>query len=172
MFPAPYIEFLVHFNCDRDFFECHEILEEHWKETEPGCKDSIWVAFILLAVSSYHYRRGNLKGAMKTHNKSSEMFMTAHTETFEKLGIDKDRLEEELEVRLSAMESGIPYRDFDIPINDKELLKKCVQECNLRNYSWGVASDLNNAAIIHKHLLRDRTDVIREREAAKKEKQK
>ena len=27
-FPLKYIDFLVHFHGDRDYFECHEILEE------------------------------------------------------------------------------------------------------------------------------------------------
>lgn len=32
MYPPEYIEFLYHFHCDRDYFECHEILEELWKK--------------------------------------------------------------------------------------------------------------------------------------------
>ncbi|PAD68333.1 hypothetical protein CHH83_14265, partial [Bacillus sp. 7586-K] len=32
MYDQEYIDFLVHFHCDRDYFECHEILEEHWKK--------------------------------------------------------------------------------------------------------------------------------------------
>lgn len=32
MYPAEYLEYLVYFHADRDYFECHEILEEYWKE--------------------------------------------------------------------------------------------------------------------------------------------
>ena len=70
MYPKEYIQFLTHFNGDRDYFECHEILEEYWKKSNDLKKDSIWVGFILLAVSRYHHRRGNFKGAKRTLEKA------------------------------------------------------------------------------------------------------
>ena len=59
-FPQKYIEYLVHFHGDRDYFECHEILEEYWKKIDNGNKESIWVGLIQLAVANYHHRRKNL----------------------------------------------------------------------------------------------------------------
>ena len=34
MYSQAYIDYLVHFHGDRDYFECHELLEEHWKKTK------------------------------------------------------------------------------------------------------------------------------------------
>jgi len=31
MYPEPYLEYLIQFHAERDYFECHEILEEYWK---------------------------------------------------------------------------------------------------------------------------------------------
>lgn len=33
MYPEAYIEYLAEFHGSRDYFECHELLEEHWKKT-------------------------------------------------------------------------------------------------------------------------------------------
>lgn len=32
LYPTAYIKYLFHFHTDRDYFECHELLEEHWKQ--------------------------------------------------------------------------------------------------------------------------------------------
>lgn len=74
MYPDAYIQFLVHFHGDRDYFECHEILEEYWKETIKGDKQSIWVGLIMLAVSNYHFRRNNNSGAQRTLQKAISIF--------------------------------------------------------------------------------------------------
>ena len=36
MYPTEYIQFLIHFHGDYDYFECHEILEEYWKTKPRG----------------------------------------------------------------------------------------------------------------------------------------
>lgn len=53
MYPKAYIEYLVHFHSDRDYFECHEILEEHWKQDG---RNKGWLVLIQTAVAFYHYR--------------------------------------------------------------------------------------------------------------------
>lgn len=35
MYPEAYVAFLHEFHTTRDYFECHEILEEYWKEDPP-----------------------------------------------------------------------------------------------------------------------------------------
>ncbi|KPC99353.1 hypothetical protein LR69_02339 [Geobacillus sp. BCO2] len=62
MYPNAYIEYLVHFHSDRDYFECHEILEEHWKQDG---RNKGWLVLIQMAVAFYHYRRGNTSGALR-----------------------------------------------------------------------------------------------------------
>ncbi|WP_133174958.1 DUF309 domain-containing protein, partial [Heyndrickxia sporothermodurans] len=68
--PEAYIEYLVHFHGDRDYFECHELLEEHWKLTDIKNRHSVWVGLIQLAVSQYHYRRSNIVGAIRLMKKA------------------------------------------------------------------------------------------------------
>lgn len=36
MYPTEYIQFLIHFHGDYDYFECHEILEGYWKTKPRG----------------------------------------------------------------------------------------------------------------------------------------
>lgn len=86
-FPTSYIQYLAHFHGDRDYFECHETLEEYWKATDAGNKKSIWVALILLAVSTYHHRRNNFPGAIRTLTKAEEIFSETKEATA-RLGID------------------------------------------------------------------------------------
>ena len=61
-----FVQFIVYFNENQDYFECHEVLEELWKKKEPLDKDHWLVALILLSTGLYHWRRGNRKGAEKT----------------------------------------------------------------------------------------------------------
>ena len=72
-YPEDYLSFLVHFHGTRDYFECHEILEEYWKETAPKERDSHWVGLIQIAVALYHERRGNKQGATRTLTKAIEI---------------------------------------------------------------------------------------------------
>ena len=71
MYPTEYIQFLIHFHGDYDYFECHEILEEYWKTKPRGNRDHYLVGLIQIAVSLYHHRRSNWNGAEddeKRHN--------------------------------------------------------------------------------------------------------
>lgn len=65
MYPKAYIQFLIHFHGDYDYFECHEVLEEYWKLKPRGKRDHHWVGLIQIAVSLYHQRRLNWNGAAK-----------------------------------------------------------------------------------------------------------
>src|SRR4051812_35918732 len=87
MYPEAFVHYMAHFHGDRDYFECHEILEEHWKEHDKGNKDSIWVAFIQLAVGCYHHRRGNVSGASRTLQKALAIFVNKESE-IDCLGVD------------------------------------------------------------------------------------
>ncbi|MGJ7919926.1 DUF309 domain-containing protein [Neobacillus sp. LXY-4] len=165
MYPSAYIQFLVHFHSDRDYFECHEILEEYWKETANQDKHSIWVGFILLAVSNYHYRRGNLSGAARTLSKSLAIFQ-GQEQTAHQLGINLTSLIPFLEERLIHIKSGFPYSSFNLPISDPGLLRECQQLTFAKGLKWGVDSNLDNKELIHRHALRDRSDVIQERSVA------
>jgi predicted metal-dependent hydrolase len=157
--------YLVHFHGDRDYFECHEILEEYWKMHDSGNKESIWVGLIQLAVSCYHHRRNNFQGAKKTLNKALTVFLKEKAQ-INSLGLDEPMLISLVTERLKVIEQKKAYQSFNIPINDRSLLECCMKECHILNLDWGQCSDLKNIHLIDRHKLRDRTDVIEERESA------
>lgn len=72
--------------------------------------------------------------------------------------------------RVIHIHSGLPYTSFNIPLIDQNLLAKCKTICKEKGHAWGMESNLEEDNLIHRHLLRDRSEVIQEREIAKKEK--
>jgi uncharacterized protein len=162
LYPRDYIKFLVHFHADRDYFECHEILEEYWKTETEGHKDSIWVGFILLAVSTYHHRRSNFAGAKRTLEKALRIF-SQHDNEISKFGLDKVSLFPLLHELLAAIEKQKPYQSFNLPINDSILLEQCKAECGTLGFVWGKESEISDKELVNRHSLRDRTPVIQDR---------
>ena len=163
-YPNEYIEYLAHFHGDQDFFECHEILEEYWKEVDPGNKESIWVSFILMAVSCYHHRRGNFNGARKTLEKSITMFQQGNW-NWSLYGLDEHILLIRMQDRLLDIKNQLPYKPLSLPINDSTLEKQCVKRCQSLGMQWK-SGDTPADTIVHRHLTRDRSEVITERNAA------
>jgi uncharacterized protein len=162
LYPDEYIQFLTHFHGDRDYFECHEVLEEYWKKTDPGNKDSIWVGLILMAVSTYHHRRKNFNGAKRTLEKALIIFEKQHDD-LKKLGLDKLQLKQILHKQLITIIKKHPYKSFHLPISDRVLLEQCIAVCHHSNIRWGQESDISNINLVQRHKLRDRTNVIQER---------
>ncbi|WP_134699128.1 DUF309 domain-containing protein [Ammoniphilus sp. YIM 78166] len=166
IYPQEYIRYLVHFHGDRDFFECHEILEEYWKSQEP--RSDIWVALIQLAVGLYHHRRGNLVGAKK--------MIESHLNRLDprdcgQLGLDYQQLTELVRDRLDEIALERPYRELNLPLVDSELLARCQAECKKRGFEWQGESS-TDPELVHRHSLRDRSDVIQAREMERLKRQK
>ncbi|WP_312092450.1 DUF309 domain-containing protein [Niallia sp.] len=170
MYPKEYMQFLVHFHGDQDFFECHEILEEYWKKVDSRNKESIWVGFILMAVSAYHHRRENFKGAKKTIIKSWQL-LEKHKESISKLGLDETSLIDLLKNQEKHIEQSHNFRPYHLPISDKLLEKKCVKLAQSMGVSWKNRDGIP-IEIIHRHLTRDRSLVIMERNEALKKKKR
>ncbi|MDP4083810.1 MAG: DUF309 domain-containing protein [Bacillota bacterium] len=166
MYPREYIHYLVHFHCDRDYFECHEILEEYWKRVDKGNKFSIFIAFIQLAVSNYHHRRDNFEGAKKTLKKAIYLFQLNKSKISE-LGLDSTSLFQIITSQLIRIEKRLPYESYEFPFADPSLLNDCINICKQHGLTWGMPSNLSNLQLVHRHLLRDRSNVIQERENAK-----
>lgn len=169
VYPKEYIKFLVHFNGDRDYFECHEILEEYWKASTNMKKDSIWVGFILLAVSRYHHRRRNFNGAKRTLEKAASILLL-HEKEVGILGLDIQVLFPQISKLFDEINKERDYQSINLPVTNPILLEACIQECNVRGFLWGKDSNLDNESLVHKHKLRDRTSVIEERMEALKNK--
>jgi predicted metal-dependent hydrolase len=162
LYPSEYIQFLAHFHGDRDYFECHELLEDYWKQTDSRNKDSIWVGFILLSVSAYHHRRNNFSGAIRTLIKALRIF-EFQPDTLTKLGLNKVKLIQLLKEQASALQNGEAYRSYSLPICDPSLTELAAKACEQQGFFWGNESDMTNKFIIDRHKLRDRTSVIEER---------
>ena len=162
MYPSAYIDYLIHFHGDRDYFECHEELEEHWKQDQRGERKVYWVGLIQLAVSLYHHRRENFNGAYRML--SSAINIIKHEKVaIIGLGLKFDDLLSIMTNRLLEIENKEKFTDINLPICDNELLNKCLSVSQELGLTWGDESN-QDSAIIHKHKLRDRSEVIAERE--------
>ena len=159
-YPDAYVHYLRHFHQTRDFFECHELLEEYWKENPDNVHKDTWVGLIQLAVALYHERRGNLRGAQKMLESGTRILEEADLVS---LGINKRALIEQLKQRLTqyADDPVRAYQDMDIPVTDAALIQYVGN---------AIKSTQIDPYIVHKHTRRDRTDVIsaRNRELMKK----
>lgn len=162
MYPKAYIQYLSHFHGDRDYFECHEVLEEHWKQNPPHMRKRYWVGFIQLAVALYHQRRGNYNGAYKMI-KSAISILKDERESIEGLGLSYEKLLQQLKALLYEIKLQNVYTSIDLPIIDPNLLTTCIDYCNSLGVEWKQRENPANEAIIHKHKMRDRSDIVNER---------
>ncbi|WP_274365270.1 DUF309 domain-containing protein [Paenibacillus thermotolerans] len=164
-YPQAYIDFLVRFHGDRDFFECHELLEDYWKE-HPECPfRQVWVGLIQAAVGLYHQRRGNFRGAVKSFAGS---IRNSDPALLRELGIDADDWLKRLAERRALLltDSCVLYEDLDIPLQEEALFERCRSRADELGLHWGSPSDMQRRELIHRHMLRDRSDVIEKRRKA------
>ncbi|KGX85967.1 DUF309 domain-containing protein [Pontibacillus litoralis] len=162
MYDQAYIDFLAHFHGTRDYFECHEILEEKWKQSIPLDRQSILVGFIQLAVSMYHYRRCNKEGAKRTAHKAHNI-LRKHKAELPLYGFNKQQMLSFIRTLIDHIENDAPYESVNLPIKDQRLLDIVHARCSQLHCTYGDASPMNNPAIIDRHMWRDRSDVIAER---------
>jgi predicted metal-dependent hydrolase len=161
-YPQAIIDYLVYFHAERDFFECHEVLEEYWKEHPGDPLGRAYVGLIQVAVSLYHQRRGNLPGARKMLQSALNILTDAD---LTRLGIDYAHFRKELTLRLELLEApDFQYEDINIPIADPHLQALCLKESSGKELTWEKPSNFSDMYLIHKHTLRDRSPVIAERE--------
>lgn len=132
MYPKAYIDYLVEFHATRDYFECHEILEEYWKEDPPKKRKRYWVGFIQLAVALYHHRRQNTAGAKRLMANSIRILQAEHR-AVEDLGLDHGRLLELMQSVYEQIETGSAYKSIMPPIKDEKLEEACRIECRKKS---------------------------------------
>lgn len=87
---------------NREFFECHELLEEAWMP-ERGARRLFLQGLIHLSVGFHHCRRGNTAGASRQLRKGLNK-LNAYLPACE--GIDTARLCREVLSVLDQMEAG------------------------------------------------------------------
>jgi predicted metal-dependent hydrolase len=165
-YPKAYIDYLIYFHAERDFFECHEVLEHYWKEHPGDSLSTAYVGLIQVAVSLYHQRRRNLAGALKMLRSAVNLLKD---DDLSRLGIDANEFYKLLLACLERLESpaGFQYEDMNIPLADPGLQAACLEYCRSNRLVWQSSSNMADTHLINKHTLRDRTSVIEERERSK-----
>ncbi|HUI55964.1 MAG TPA: DUF309 domain-containing protein [Bryobacteraceae bacterium] len=86
----------------REFFECHEVLEEAWTP-ERGPRRLFLQSLIHIAVGFYHHERGNALGAARQLRKGLRK-LAAYLPDRESL--DTGRLHREAQLVLTRIEAG------------------------------------------------------------------
>ncbi|AJS59411.1 DUF309 domain-containing protein [Paenibacillus sp. IHBB 10380] len=114
-----YLAYLVYFNRDQDFFECHEVLEELWLHRD---RDPLYKGLLQVAVGLYHFRNSNLIGGIKMLHSAADQLEHYPPLT---LGIELGVLVEQVRSYAKKLEgfqnSPFPYYDLTITIVDPEL---------------------------------------------------
>lgn len=114
-----YLEYLVYFNRDRDYFECHEVLEELWLTQK---RDPLYKALLQVAVGLYHFRNHNVRGATIMLSGASAKLEEYLAVT---LGINLAKLVVEVKDYVRRLESyeqrPFSYYDLTIDIVDPSL---------------------------------------------------
>ncbi|WP_137789000.1 DUF309 domain-containing protein [Bacillus sp. E(2018)] len=164
-YPKPWIEYLVYFHRDQDYFECHEVLEEHWKDE--GMKGDLWPGLIQLAVAQYHHRRGNYNGA-KRMILSCKVKLQKEKLKLKELGLEVEPFFKLLDKSIQKIELQEPFESIALPLTT-ELFQTCLLEANASEEGWNSETKMDDT-IIHKHSLRDRSSVIDERNRQKQNK--
>lgn len=154
------MEFHYHFHVLRHYFECHDILEEHWKEQDQFSKNDPIVSLILFSTACYHYRRGNVKGALKTYQKSLQI--AELNDQFDHLGIEKTQYISVVNSQILRIQQNKLYQNIQLP-----LTSACYQalESAYDDFTFNYDDHISDY-IKHYHLLRDRTEVINSRNLA------
>lgn len=121
-----YIAFLIYFNRDGDYFECHEVLEELWLERD---RDPLYSGLLQVAVALYHFRNGSvtqgydkIEGARKMMRSALGKLSAYPADT---LGIRLDTLIAEGRLYLEHLErydsDPFEFRPLQIEIIDPAL---------------------------------------------------
>lgn len=165
-YPEAYLSYLVYFHGVRDYFECHEVLEEEWKKHPRGERQSYWQGLIQIAVALYHWRRGNLVGAERSVLNAIANLEGERTHLRE-LALDYPQVMAQLQELLSKVKNGHPYESINLPITDASLIEKCEKRCREKGCTMFNPSDMTDTNLIHKHQMPNRDQVISKREAKK-----
>lgn len=161
-YPQAYYDYLATYYGLRDYFECHDIMEEYWKEQPNSRYTGCWLVFIRIAVASYHARRGNWAGARKMMAKAAA---EADPRLMSELGMDGDKLASLLKDTAERWSEAEPpvYRDLALPIIDPLLEAESRSRCLANGWTWDTPLHQVQEHIVHRHLTRDRAPVVEAR---------
>lgn len=152
-----FLEYLYEFHYTRDYFECHEVLEDFWKNKTEMKRDSVWTGLIQLAVSLYHYRRGNMVGAKKLIDRCNEKLME-HPDELDCLGLSNRELLTLVSDLQYNIDANVPYKSVDLPIASEKLKEKLQHFAIQKNEHTEYAYQVTDERVIHRHLKEFRND--------------
>lgn len=118
MTDSRYSAFLSYFNIERDYFECHEVMEEMWLEYG---RSSLLQGLLQAAVGLHHWDNGNRSGAVKLMTAAHEKLSVYGDEV---LGLDLARLRLDLEQSLNTLSvrpTDAPFQAFELFIRDESV---------------------------------------------------
>ena len=152
-----FLDYLVEFHCHRDYFECHEILEERWKADPKGERQLYWVALIQIAVGLYHFRRRNFSGAEKMLARALEK-VKREKAALTALGIRVDELVSLLEYELNRLIAGGLYEKIELPLTGG-VRRAFNLYCEAEGFN-PASENLTDYFLVNKHLLRERNELV------------
>jgi uncharacterized protein len=115
-YPSLYVDFFHYFNIEKDYFECHEVLEELWLETG---REPFYQGLLQVAVGLYHFQNENINGAIKMMVAASEKLSKYPEPIY--MGIHLQNLKQHTEQCLQQIQSNKPFSPFYIQIEDPKL---------------------------------------------------
>lgn len=148
---------------EQDYFECHEIMENAWKIKDNFTKFDKEVFLVLVATAEYHYRRGNTVGAKRSYIRALNLYQT-HSFNLNSIGL-KDSFIDLIIQRIDAIDVS-PFNPLLYPITDTvfNALFEASDFASSAEFDRYIKTiHVTGTEIVHKHKLRDRTDVIEER---------
>lgn len=111
-----YFEFIDVFQNQRDFFKCHEILEEIWiEETKCETRKHLAINLLLISVGLYHWRNKNFRGAIQVLENSLNNYDEISTE-LEIINIDSKRLKQIILDVIENLKNKKDYEEVYLPI--------------------------------------------------------
>lgn len=117
-----YVDFIYYFNIERDYFECHEVMEELW--LEEGRKP-LYQGLLQIAVGLYHHWNGNVGGSIKLFSQGIDKLQHF---TSPILGIDLSLIVEESRIYvhklLNIADEPFEFYDLNLVLVDPNLEDK------------------------------------------------
>lgn len=155
LFHPLFLQFILYFNEQQDYFECHEVLEEYWKSVSSNDKSHALTAWILLSTGMYHWRRNNRIGAKRSLENAQKRFtLDPHSEYYS--GIDMDDMHRKLKNSIELINKSKEFKPFTLSILSNEL-NQLIQKQQM-------PFALIGEELIHKHMRRDRSEILKARE--------
>ncbi|MEK4228908.1 DUF309 domain-containing protein [Solibacillus sp. FSL H8-0538] len=155
LFHHLFVDYCTYFNGNEDYFECHEVLEEYWKEIAPGVKDHPLVGYVQLATGMYHLRRGNTIGAQRILLKAKVNFEANKGSKFFDY-VDTSKLMLDVDATLYCITQNRPFEPFQLTLTNTTLQTLVCEQIAKQ-------PEQDPAFLFNKHMLRDRSDILEAR---------